>query len=234
MLVVSFLSGVLLVLGLAIIEWSRYRIKTAWVHKEALEIKKELEKTQRDCEELEKDRDAWKKMAESPCLSCAYHQTNIKRLQERLVKGEGMNCPQCGYHMDDDDTDEEITESPEQLATRVAWQVWTAKTTVKAYTPGLFEWWSLKHKAGEDPKLEDVPVDILLPHVREKILTSEEYRRQKIIEKADAVAAQAAVEKKTCNRHDDCVKADNAARAAGRLHGADHCHDDECKDCFGD
>lgn len=37
---------------------------------------------------------------------------------------------------------------------------------------------------------------------------------------------------RSCNRHDDCEKADVAARARG-AYGASHCHDDECEDCFG-
>lgn len=39
-------------------------------------------------------------------------------------------------------------------------------------------------------------------------------------------------EENTCNRHSDCAAADKRARATGRL-GADHCHSDECEECFG-
>jgi hypothetical protein len=38
---------------------------------------------------------------------------------------------------------------------------------------------------------------------------------------------------RTCNRHDDCDAADEAAKTNGRAQ-ADHCHDDCCEDCFGD
>lgn len=35
-----------------------------------------------------------------------------------------------------------------------------------------------------------------------------------------------------CNRHDDCDAANDKARAQGYL-AADHCHDEDCEDCFG-
>ena len=37
--------------------------------------------------------------------------------------------------------------------------------------------------------------------------------------------------KRTCNRHDDCDAADAEATAKGRR--VDHCHDEECEECFG-
>jgi hypothetical protein len=37
----------------------------------------------------------------------------------------------------------------------------------------------------------------------------------------------------TCNRHVDCREADELARAKG-FSGSEHCHDEGCKDCFGD
>jgi hypothetical protein len=37
----------------------------------------------------------------------------------------------------------------------------------------------------------------------------------------------------SCNRHDDCRAADEAARAKGATFGASHCHDECCEDCFG-
>lgn len=36
----------------------------------------------------------------------------------------------------------------------------------------------------------------------------------------------------SCNRHDDCAKADEAAKSEGKF-GATHCHDDCCEECFG-
>jgi hypothetical protein len=36
----------------------------------------------------------------------------------------------------------------------------------------------------------------------------------------------------TCNRHDDCLKANEDAKAKGQF-GAEHCHDNCCEDCFG-
>jgi hypothetical protein len=41
-----------------------------------------------------------------------------------------------------------------------------------------------------------------------------------------------------CNRHRDCEAADEAARARGKRNrygslGAEHCHDEDCEDCFG-
>ena len=36
----------------------------------------------------------------------------------------------------------------------------------------------------------------------------------------------------SCNRHCDCAAADAKAASKGRTR-ADHCHDDECEDCFG-
>jgi len=42
------------------------------------------------------------------------------------------------------------------------------------------------------------------------------------------------LQKKSCNRHDDCDVADERARKNGQSFGADHCHDECCSDCFGD
>lgn len=39
--------------------------------------------------------------------------------------------------------------------------------------------------------------------------------------------------KRECNRHLDCDRVDERARAAGRRHAAEHCHDEWCDDCFG-
>lgn len=36
----------------------------------------------------------------------------------------------------------------------------------------------------------------------------------------------------SCNRHNDCNKADTEAKARGAF-GASHCHDECCEDCFG-
>lgn len=45
---------------------------------------------------------------------------------------------------------------------------------------------------------------------------------------------------KTCNRHDDCDRADEEAKAKAngdwrdpRYFGADHCHSEDCDECFG-
>lgn len=48
---------------------------------------------------------------------------------------------------------------------------------------------------------------------------------------------------RSCNRHTDCDKADEEARAKAKAQnlrpdhfghrGADHCHDECCEDCFG-
>lgn len=38
---------------------------------------------------------------------------------------------------------------------------------------------------------------------------------------------------RTCNRHKDCDEADRAVAAKGRTLWADHCHDEDCEDCFG-
>ena len=38
--------------------------------------------------------------------------------------------------------------------------------------------------------------------------------------------------KRTCNRHDDCEKANAEARAKG-AYAAAHCHDECCEECFG-
>lgn len=38
---------------------------------------------------------------------------------------------------------------------------------------------------------------------------------------------------RSCNRHSNCDKADQAAKDKGYKDGADHCHDDCCEDCFG-
>lgn len=99
-----------------------------------------------------------------------------------------MNCPQCGYHIDtDEDSDLRVNEDPETEKIWSAWWSWCTKTVVAVYTPGLFDWWKTKYQAGEDPKLEDIPADILLPHIKEKILASDIYRRQQIIAKLNAV-----------------------------------------------
>jgi hypothetical protein len=37
---------------------------------------------------------------------------------------------------------------------------------------------------------------------------------------------------RSCNRHDDCDAADAAATLKGRQ-TPDHCHTDDCEDCFG-
>lgn len=37
---------------------------------------------------------------------------------------------------------------------------------------------------------------------------------------------------RTCNMHNDCDAADERAKAAGRRR-LDHCHDEDCEDCFG-
>lgn len=39
--------------------------------------------------------------------------------------------------------------------------------------------------------------------------------------------------KRTCNRHADCGAADARMRESG-WRGAEHCHDDDCPECFGD
>lgn len=36
-----------------------------------------------------------------------------------------------------------------------------------------------------------------------------------------------------CNMHSDCDAADERAKARGERFGADHCHDDDCEDCYG-
>ena len=38
---------------------------------------------------------------------------------------------------------------------------------------------------------------------------------------------------KTCNRHNDCDKADEAAKLAGWRDRPVHCHDEDCEDCIG-
>lgn len=51
-----------------------------------------------------------------------------------------------------------------------------------------------------------------------------------------AVATQRAREnRRSCNRHDDCTKAEEEFKAEnGRAPGFNfHCHDEECEDCFG-
>jgi hypothetical protein len=60
---------------------------------------------------------------------------------------------------------------------------------------------------------------------------------------AHAAAAIAKVKTNTCNRHDDCAKADAEAKQRAKdqqlpvdhyaYYGADHCHDSTCEDCFG-
>ena len=52
-----------------------------------------------------------------------------------------------------------------------------------------------------------------------------------LIQDGDTGSIQVIVAKRTCNRHDDCDAANAAAKAKGRY--ADHCHDDDCEDCFG-
>lgn len=38
----------------------------------------------------------------------------------------------------------------------------------------------------------------------------------------------------SCNRHNDCKKAEEASGQRGRTNFINfHCHDDECPDCFG-
>lgn len=46
------------------------------------------------------------------------------------------------------------------------------------------------------------------------------------------IAKESKQVKRSCNRHDNCEKADIEARAKGAW-GASHCHDDECEDCSG-
>lgn len=49
----------------------------------------------------------------------------------------------------------------------------------------------------------------------------------------EARAEQPNPERRRCNRHDDCDEADATADAHENPR-PDHCHDDECPDCFGD
>lgn len=56
--------------------------------------------------------------------------------------------------------------------------------------------------------------------------------REQIIARADELLAQPPAPLRTCNRHDDCNAADIKARGNG-FRNAEHCHDDECSDCFG-
>lgn len=103
-----------------------------------------------------------------------------------------MNCPKCGYHIDDD---ENISYEP--TAEDKAWWDWSAKTVFNWYIFGLRDWWKTKYFAGESPTLEEIPPDVLLPSIRDAIKASNEYKRQKIIEKLQAAhAAKQAEEKK--------------------------------------
>lgn len=52
-------------------------------------------------------------------------------------------------------------------------------------------------------------------------------RSQEIIAKIDDPP------KESCNRHKDCEAADEAARAKDPMMNAEHCHDENCEDCFG-
>jgi hypothetical protein len=40
-------------------------------------------------------------------------------------------------------------------------------------------------------------------------------------------------ERRSCNRHYDCDAADERARKRFGIHGAIHCHDEGCEECFG-
>jgi hypothetical protein len=51
---------------------------------------------------------------------------------------------------------------------------------------------------------------------------------------ADIDAAELPVLIRSCNKHNDCDKADADYRARGSgAFSASHCHDDCCEDCFG-
>lgn len=45
-------------------------------------------------------------------------------------------------------------------------------------------------------------------------------------------AAPSGERSNSCNRHEDCNKANTEARAKG-MTSTDHCHDEDCEDCFG-
>ena len=54
-----------------------------------------------------------------------------------------------------------------------------------------------------------------------------ELERIKALSKAESVKTV-----RSCNRHDDCDKADEAVKAKGGF-AASHCHDECCDECFG-
>lgn len=47
----------------------------------------------------------------------------------------------------------------------------------------------------------------------------------------EGVSAEPRINLRTCNRHRDCDKAAEKARADGRF--SECCHDEDCEDCFG-
>jgi len=56
---------------------------------------------------------------------------------------------------------------------------------------------------------------------------------KEMLEYGGSEATEEKTEKKrSCNRHNDCDKADADVKAKGGF-AASHCHDDECEDCFG-
>lgn len=47
------------------------------------------------------------------------------------------------------------------------------------------------------------------------------------------VAGGSAVQKQTCNKHDDCAAAMKKAEAEGRNPYVICCHSEDCEECFG-
>lgn len=80
------------------------------------------------------------------------------------------------------------------------------------------------HAQGSDTTLE-VAVELLVASCERVGLLHDESPRTQPPPPPDTA-------KRTCNRHFDCDAADDAARAAGRR-TPDHCHAEDCEECFG-
>ena len=65
-------------------------------------------------------------------------------------------------------------------------------------------------------------------------ISEQEVRKhfEPILDKCIVPAEKPFVVPKSCNRHNDCRKADEEAEGRG-FYAASHCHSEDCEDCFG-
>ncbi len=87
--------------------------------------------------------------------------------------------------------------------------------------------------ASDDPKRRELLDQIERDDSgRRRITIAIEDGNGRCLPKTESIPIPRAPIDRACNRHDDCDAADAKARKAGRS-TPDHCHDENCEECFG-